>query len=125
MPLKIGDSIFSKRAISISLGASWTYGLYYDWDAQVWYVTEKCKILEVFGDAPAERKQAFGEYYRLCGGRIMKEGDLVTIFEDPLTKQKAEGEALLIKQVMDDRFQELWLVSFQADQRKCYRWIKK
>lgn len=110
-PLKIGDSI-NKGHIGISLGASWTYGLYYDCDSKVWFRLNR---------------------FWLGGGGRMKAGDLVTIYEDPLTEKKPEGEAKLIRRTAVSPLQkckdgmglEQWLVEFLSDKAKCYRWIKK
>ena len=47
----------------------------------------------------------------------MKKGDVVTIYEDPFTKKKIEGEARLVRSLntMSDENLELWEVHFTGD----------
>lgn len=54
-----------------------------------------------------------------------KDGDIVKIFEDPLTEQRLEGEAKLISKVREDNDREYWVVEFTRDHSRCPRWIKK
>lgn len=55
-----------------------------------------------------------------------KAGDIVTIYEDPLTEQKPEGKAKLVQKVNEDELGlERWLVEFVEDGSQLYRWIKK
>lgn len=63
---------------------------------------------------------------------ILKEGDTVLIYEDPLTQQKVEGKAKLIKllRTSDDFdhgvIMSRWLVQFEnAKDRQYKRWIKE
>ena len=42
----------------------------------------------------------------------MKKGDIVTIYKDPITKQKPEGKARLVKFVSRFEDEEHWMVSF-------------
>jgi len=46
-----------------------------------------------------------------------KRGDVVTIYEDPVTRHVVEGQAELIRQVWDRRDGKLeyWTVRFQSD----------
>lgn len=56
----------------------------------------------------------------------MKKGDIVTIYENPLTKEKPEGRAKLVKKICDDVDMEYWQVQFLPGERNNYtRWIKK
>jgi hypothetical protein len=48
----------------------------------------------------------------------MEQGQVVTIFEDPVTKKKPEGEAVLLELMWKDRFppyMERWKVSFTGE----------
>lgn len=46
----------------------------------------------------------------------MKKGEIATIFEDPITEQKEEGKARLIKKYREDHGQlECWKVKFLSD----------
>jgi hypothetical protein len=51
------------------------------------------------------------------GTEVMKRGDVVTIYEDPFTRQKVEGEAKLVRSlnIMSDEKLELWEVHFTGD----------
>jgi hypothetical protein len=42
----------------------------------------------------------------------LKRGSRVTIYEDPITKTKPEGEAKLVKQISYDPQCERWYVDF-------------
>lgn len=56
---------------------------------------------------------------------IMKKGQSVTVYEDPVTMEKIEGEATLLKfeeSSADPRF-EFWKVRFFQDLNSVYRWI--
>jgi hypothetical protein len=53
----------------------------------------------------------------------MKKGDIVTIYEDPITQEKPEGEAqLIVKENVSDELQ-YWKVKFLDDGFVCERWI--
>ena len=55
-----------------------------------------------------------------------KQGDIVTIFEDPLTRQKPEGDVKLInKQIAAKRKgdPEYWRVKFLEDGFVCDRFV--
>lgn len=57
-------------------------------------------------------------------GDKMKPGDIVMIYEDPITQQKEEGRAKLIKQLFDSGDgQPYWLVEFLEDNYRCQRFI--
>ena len=54
----------------------------------------------------------------------MKRGDNVKIYEDPLTRTKLEGTAVLKHQVAcDDFLLERWVVRFQGDEENVIRTI--
>jgi len=54
----------------------------------------------------------------------MKVGDVVTIYEDPLTCTKPEGKARLLERLnVDDELQH-WRVEFLKDHSEALRWIK-
>ena len=57
----------------------------------------------------------------------MKRGQVVTIYEDPVTENKVEGHAKLIKPIrVSDPELEYWEVEFPDDyNRRTYRWIKR
>lgn len=58
----------------------------------------------------------------------MKKGDIVTIYQDPLTKQEVEGQARLVKFINDGGEFECWKVKFLnagAGEPLVYRFIKK
>ena len=56
----------------------------------------------------------------------MKKGDIVMIYEDPITKQKPEGKARLLELLFDVAFeQEFWRVIFLKDHFVADRWINK
>ena len=56
----------------------------------------------------------------------MKVGDEVTIYEDPLTCQKAEGKGRLIQKLQDNGEMEYWCVAFlSGDRDQANRWIRK
>lgn len=55
-----------------------------------------------------------------------KKGEIITIFEDPLTQQKPEGKAELITKTPNyDNELENWMVKFTGEKYMVYRWIKK
>jgi hypothetical protein len=55
----------------------------------------------------------------------MKVGDVVTIYEDPLTEKKPEGKGKLQRLILDDGDRELWEIIFYPSGDNCNRWIKK
>jgi len=59
----------------------------------------------------------------------MKVGDIVTIYEDPITCEHPEGKAKLISFVKNDIRHEdelsLWYVQFPDDLTEYQRWIKQ
>lgn len=56
----------------------------------------------------------------------MKKGDIVRIYEDPVTCQKIEGAAKLLKLENDNiPEQQFWKVRFQHDYFITSRWIKR
>jgi hypothetical protein len=48
----------------------------------------------------------------------MQKGDVVMIYEDPITEQKPEGKAELLKKVGGDEEVEQWIVRFLDDDLK-------
>lgn len=46
----------------------------------------------------------------------MKKGDIVTIYQDPLTKQEVEGQAQLREHEYDHRNLEYWQVRFLGEE---------
>jgi len=52
-------------------------------------------------------------------------GDIVTIYEDPLTCSKVEGKARLLELLKDDEQLQYWRVEFLRDHEQANRWIKK
>ena len=54
-----------------------------------------------------------------------KVGDVVKIYEDPLTEKKLEGEAKLIQQLSEDVEREFWLVEMTRGHERHPRWITK
>ena len=57
------------------------------------------------------------------GGLSMEVGDIVTIYEDPLSCQKPEGEAKLVELLIDDKEMQYWKVESLGEYYR--RWIKK
>lgn len=55
----------------------------------------------------------------------MKVGDVVEIYEDPLTEKKPEGRAKLQRFILDHGDKELWEVISERSGDNCNRWIKK
>lgn len=59
----------------------------------------------------------------------MKPDDVVTIYEDPLTEKKPEGQARLVKLMFPPNYNpdmELWEVQLLAEPKETYfRWVKK
>ena len=55
----------------------------------------------------------------------MKSGDVVTIYEKPITKEQPEGEAVLIKKLSEHRGKEYWEIKFLLDDFICNRFICK
>jgi hypothetical protein len=56
--------------------------------------------------------------------RDFKKGDIVQIFQDPITREDFEGEAELLEKHTEDFEQEFWKVKFNdGDIRQ--RWIHK
>ena len=53
----------------------------------------------------------------------MEVGDIVTIYEDPLSCQKPEGEAKLVELLIDDKEMQYWKVESLGEYYR--RWIKK
>lgn len=56
----------------------------------------------------------------------MERGDVVTVYEDPITKKKEEGEAKLIERLGDTEYNagnELWIVKFLSDGFICERLV--
>jgi hypothetical protein len=58
------------------------------------------------------------------GEMKLKKGNVVEIFHDPVTKQKSEGKAKLIKCEIKRPDEEYWQVVFLGDEYKTSRWIK-
>jgi hypothetical protein len=54
---------------------------------------------------------------------MMKQGETVTIYEDPITCQKSEGKAKLVRRIMVDGDLEYWEVESLGEHFR--RWIKK
>jgi len=52
-------------------------------------------------------------------------GDIVTIYEDPLTCTKVEGKARLLEFLQEDEDRQYWRVEFVKDREQANRWIKK
>lgn len=56
----------------------------------------------------------------------MKKGDIVKIYEDPVTEYFPEGKAKLIKKIGETCSAEYWIVSFITKPKiSYYRWKKK
>ena len=56
----------------------------------------------------------------------MKKWQTIMIYEDPLTCEKPEGNAQLIRKIKEDKTFEYWEVSFVGDPYgTCRRKIKK
>lgn len=55
----------------------------------------------------------------------MKQGDVVMIYEDPITKQQPEGKARLREKLAHNSNREYWVVRFVGDGSVVGRWIKK
>jgi len=55
----------------------------------------------------------------------MQPGQVVKIYEDPLTEKKLEGEAKLIELLHQDSDREYWIVEFTRGHERHARWIKK
>lgn len=58
----------------------------------------------------------------------MKKGDIVTIYQDPLTEKNKEGQARLLRFINEDHDMEFWEVKFLvagAEEPLVYRFIKK
>lgn len=59
----------------------------------------------------------------------MKTGDIITIYEDPITEKKPEGKALLLRKMGEDPFTirprlSYWWVEFLHDGLQTQRLIK-
>jgi hypothetical protein len=54
----------------------------------------------------------------------LSKGQVVTIYEDPITQQRPEGKATLIKFHFAQWDQEYWTVRFQEDGALTSRWVK-
>ena len=54
-----------------------------------------------------------------------KPGDVVRIYDDPLTEQKFEAEAKLVEKMLEEPEREYWLVEFTKGHERHPRWIKK
>jgi hypothetical protein len=56
----------------------------------------------------------------------MKVGDIVEIYEKPMTNERLEGRAKLVRLLTSDYDRELWEVKFVGDDAVLFlRWIKK
>ena len=56
----------------------------------------------------------------------MKKGDIVMIFQDPVTCQEPEGEAKLLKLEIDHiPEQQFWQVKFLSDGFVTLRWVMR
>jgi hypothetical protein len=56
----------------------------------------------------------------------MKRGDIAVVYQDPVTKQRPEGRALLLKALGPrDEWQEYWRVRFLSDDasQRVDRWV--
>jgi len=53
-----------------------------------------------------------------------QKGDIVMVYEDPVTEQKPEGKAELLKLIIPGTDQEYWKVRFIDDGTIVWRWIK-
>lgn len=45
----------------------------------------------------------------------MKRGDIVQVYQDPLTREMPEGSAMLLKHLGDDAGCQIWKVRFVED----------
>lgn len=52
-----------------------------------------------------------------------KPGDIVTIYSDPFTSEKIEGQAKLVKCLDNDPEMNRWTVRFLSDERDVDRFI--
>jgi hypothetical protein len=52
-------------------------------------------------------------------------GDIVKVYEDPLSQKHLEGEAELVEMINEDDERECWVVQFKGDRERHVRWIKK
>jgi hypothetical protein len=48
----------------------------------------------------------------------MTKGEKVSIYYDPFTEQKLEGEAVLLEKIEEDELFETWAVRFKGDGEK-------
>lgn len=46
---------------------------------------------------------------------ILKKGNVVAVYEDPITQSKIEGTAVLLERIGCDGIGETWKVSFEGD----------
>ncbi len=46
----------------------------------------------------------------------MNKGDIVTIYQDPITCKDAEGEAILVSKIDENANSETWKVHFRGDE---------
>lgn len=56
----------------------------------------------------------------------MKKGDVVMIYQDPITQKKPEGKAKLLKLEIRDKSGEMeyWKVLFKNEDETYFRWVK-
>jgi hypothetical protein len=52
-----------------------------------------------------------------------KVGDRVTVFHDPYTQLRSEGEAILVRCLINDPEMSHWRVRFLSDGQTVERWI--
>lgn len=52
-----------------------------------------------------------------------KKGEILMIYEDPLTQTKEEGWAKLLRKIMEHDRSEYWRVEFLDDDSVAYRWV--
>lgn len=68
------------------------------------------------------RKAVEDEKKKLPAGQP---GDIVEIFQCPMTEEKPQGKAQLIKMIIDDPDMQYWKIVFLKDGFPGERWIKK
>jgi len=56
---------------------------------------------------------------------MLKIGDIIQIYENPLSETNPEGRARLLELLIDDQSMQYWRVEFVEDGEQANRWIRK
>jgi len=98
------------------------------WGKETWTCPDEDQAKTNFNDMKGRWTEQSGAFVALASGHRLKsklsKGQVVTIYEDPITEKRPEGKATLIKFHFAQWDQEYWTVRFQEDGVLRSRWVK-